>query len=127
VPTKTKVRKLVPSRKPTAFDPATLPSRNSRRGSSGASTLVSMTKNTVSSATPAASMTTVRGEAQPACGACEIAYTKTSRAAVIETAPNGSYRRLAVPARLSGISRGISISATTPIGTLNRKMYGQPT
>ena len=84
------MRKLVPSRKPAAFDPATLLSRNSGSGRSGASTFVSMTKNAASNAAPAQSMATVRGATQPACGAWEMAYTKTSRAAVIETAPKGS-------------------------------------
>ena len=41
---KMKVKKLAPSRNPTAFEPATVLSRNSRSGSSGASTLVSMTR-----------------------------------------------------------------------------------
>jgi hypothetical protein len=59
VPTKTKVRKLVPSRKPAAFDPATLLSWNSGSGRSGASVFVSMTKNTTSNAAPAESMATV--------------------------------------------------------------------
>jgi hypothetical protein len=49
----------VACRKPTAFDPATLLSRNSGSGRSGASTLVSMTKNTASNAAPAESMATV--------------------------------------------------------------------
>ena len=38
---KKKLKKLAPSRKPTAFDPARVVSRNSRSGSSGASALVS--------------------------------------------------------------------------------------
>ena len=46
------MRKLVPSRKPTAFDPATLRRRNSGSGRRGASTFVSMTKNAASSAAP---------------------------------------------------------------------------
>ena len=69
----TKVRKLVPSRKPTAFGPAAALSRSSGSGSRGASALVSMTRNSTSRATPAASMATVWGAAQPTCGAWEMA------------------------------------------------------
>ena len=85
-----KVRKLVPSRKPTAFDPATLPSRNSRNGSNGAETRVSATRNRTNNAAPPASMATVRKAVHPATGACEIAYTSTSSEAVTDTAPKAS-------------------------------------
>jgi hypothetical protein len=70
----TKVRKLVPSRKPTAFGPAAALSRSSGSGSSsGDSALVSMTRNSTSRAAPTASMATVRGAAQPTYGAWEMA------------------------------------------------------
>ncbi len=73
VPMKMKVKKLPPSRNPTAFDPATVLRRNSRIGSRGASTLVSMTRNERSRADAATSMATVWVAAQPTCGAWEIA------------------------------------------------------
>ena len=65
VPTKMKVKKLAPSRNPTAFEPATVLRRNSRRGNKGASTLVSTMRNETSRAAAAASMATVWVAAQP--------------------------------------------------------------
>ena len=44
VPMKMKAKKLAPSRKPTALDPARVFSRNRRSGSNGASALASMTE-----------------------------------------------------------------------------------
>ena len=73
VPMKMKVKKLAPSRNPTAFDPATVLRRNSLMGSRGASTLVSTTRNEMSRAAAVASMATVWVAAQPTCGAWEMA------------------------------------------------------
>jgi hypothetical protein len=67
------VRKLAPSRKPTALDPATLPTRKSRRGSRGASTLASTTRNRANKAAPTASKATVWVAVQPTWGAWEMA------------------------------------------------------
>jgi hypothetical protein len=66
-------KKLAPSRKFTAFDPARVFSRDRRSGSSGASALVSTITKPASRAADAASMASVRADAQPAVGACEIA------------------------------------------------------
>ncbi len=73
VPMKMNAKKLAPSRKLTAFDPARVFSRNRRRGSSGASALVSMTRKPASRAADAASMASVRVAVHPTAGACEIA------------------------------------------------------
>jgi hypothetical protein len=65
VPVKKKLKKLAPSRKPTAFDPARVVSLNSRSGSSGASALVSMTRKAASRAAEAASSARVLAAGPP--------------------------------------------------------------
>ena len=73
VPTKMKVKKLAPSRNPTALEPATVLSRKSGSGSRGASTLVSTTRKATSRAAATESRATVWVAPQPTCGACEMA------------------------------------------------------
>src|SRR5215472_4723437 len=65
VPMKKRLKKLAPSRKLTAFDPARVFSRNRRSGSSGASARVSMTRKPASSAADAASRPRVRAAVHP--------------------------------------------------------------
>src|SRR5919204_560450 len=127
VPTKMKPKKLPPSRSPTAFAAATDGIRKIRSGISGDSTRVSTTRNAASSRAEPASRATVRVVDQPICGAFEIAYTSISSAPVTVTAPNASKRRRAPTSRLSGTIRRASSNAATPIGTLRKKMYCQPT
>jgi hypothetical protein len=73
VPMKMNAKKLPPSRKPTAFAPASVFSWKIRSGISGASTRVSMTRKPASRAADTASSVAVLAVAQPTCGAVEIA------------------------------------------------------
>jgi hypothetical protein len=127
VPTKTKPKKLPPSSSPTAFAAATVRSRKMRSGINGDSTRDSTTRNTIASTAETASSATVRGDAQPTCGAFEIAYTRASSPPVTLTAPSGSKRRRTPTRRLSGTIRLATSSAAAPIGTFRKKMYSQPT
>ena len=66
---KMNAKKLAPSRKLTAFDPARVRSRRSRSGSSGASVLVSRTRKPASMAADAASPASVLVAVHPTAGA----------------------------------------------------------
>ena len=73
VPTKMKVKKLAPSRKPTTLAPAIVLERKRCSGNSGASERDSKTKKPTSRATDTASRATVWSEPQPTSGAWEMA------------------------------------------------------
>ena len=87
---KMNAKKLAPSRKPTAFAPASVFRRKIRSGMSGDSTVVSIQRNAMSETTEVASRANVSVVTQPTSGAREIAYTKSSNPAVTVSAPNGS-------------------------------------
>jgi hypothetical protein len=70
---KMKAKKLAPSRKPTAFAPASVFRRKMRSDISGASTIVSIAMNEPSRIAEATSSEIVRVVSQPTFGAFEIA------------------------------------------------------
>ena len=104
-------------------------SRNRRSGSSGASTLrLDDEERRQQRRRRRRAWPRSAAAPQPTCGACEMAYTKTSSAGGDR---DGAERVVAPPGRVRPGSRarawGVSASAAAPMGTLKKKMYGHPT
>jgi hypothetical protein len=98
--------------------------RKIRSGTSGPSERPSIRTNVASRATEPASRPIVCGLPQPASGASAIANTSASTPAVTVTAPARSKQRTQSGSTLSGRSRGVSASSTSPTGMLMKKIQG---
>ena len=101
--------------------------RNTRSGISGArATLPSTNTNAASSATPTRVGSALRGAPQPSVSVRTIAYTSAVSAPVTSSAPEAS--KCLCPARRGrpGRCRGRSRITPAPMGTLTRKIAGQP-
>src|SRR5258708_9092039 len=114
-----------PSSTPITFAPATVRTRKIEKGITGYFARDSITRKAASNTAETARRESVQPEPQPWSGAFEIAYTRKAIPPVTVTAPatSGDVR---CSARLSRTNLGVSKKATTPTGTLTKKIHSQP-